>query len=77
MGFCFPATKERAATSRLGWAAARVLGGEQARELRARLEADAEALDVHRCHQIARDLDLPYQLARPAGQSACALDGKS
>ena len=64
MGFCFPATKERAATSRLGWASARLLGREQGRDLQARLEEATEALDFHRCHQIARDLDLPYQLAR-------------
>ncbi len=64
MGLCFPASAERGATSREGWAAARLLTRAQAEALARRLQACAAAPDLHLCHQIALDLDLPYPQAR-------------
>jgi len=64
MGLCFPATVERAATSREGWAAARQLTRAQAEALAARLQACGAAPDLQLCHQIALNLDLPYPQAR-------------
>lgn len=62
MGFCFPVTKERGATARLAWSSLGLLGREQKRALEQRMRECVEVLDFHMCHQLARDLDLPYPL---------------